>query len=59
MEEVPAVSLQVEALARGIGGDQNPQWVLFGIGVEGFLDLLAVRGRGGAVIDRDALLGSV
>ena len=38
MEKVPAMGLQVEALSRGIGGDQNPQRMLFGIGIEGFFD---------------------
>ena len=38
MEKVPAMGLQVEALARRIGGDQNPQWMLLRIGIEGFLD---------------------
>jgi hypothetical protein len=59
MEEVPAVGLQVEALSRCIGGDQNPQWMLLGICIKGFLDTFALRCRGRAVIDRDALLGAV
>jgi hypothetical protein len=29
MEEVPAMGLEIETLTRGIGGDQNPQRVLF------------------------------
>ena len=59
MEKVPAMGLQVEALARRIGGDQNPQRMLLRICIKGFFDGLALRGRGRAVIDRDALLGSV
>ena len=59
MEKVPAMGLQVEALSRCIGGDQNPQWMLFGICIEGFFDRLTLRCWGRAVIDRDALVGSV
>ena len=59
MEKVPAMSLQVEALARGIGGDQNPQWMLLGSCIKGFLDAFAIRCRRRAVIDRDAFLSSV
>jgi hypothetical protein len=46
MEKVPAMRLQVEALARCIRGDQNPHRMLLGIGIEGFLDAVALRGCG-------------
>ena len=41
VEEVGAVRLEVETLARGVGGDQDAQRVLGRVGVEAALDLLA------------------
>ena len=41
VEEVGAVGLEVEAFAGGVGGEQDAQGVLRGVGVEAALDLLA------------------
>ena len=41
VEEVGAVRLEVQALARGVGGDQDAQRILGRVGVEAALDLLA------------------
>jgi hypothetical protein len=41
VEQVGAVVLQVDALAGGVGGDEDPQGVVRGVGVEGVLDFLA------------------
>ena len=59
VEEVPAVGLEVEALAGGVGGDQDADRVFGRVAVERLLDLLALVGRRGAVVDRDPLLGPV
>ena len=40
VEQVGAVGLEVQALARGVGGDQDAQRVLRRVGVEAPLDLL-------------------
>ena len=45
VEEVGAVRLEVEALAGGVGGEQDAQRVLRRVGVEAALDLLAPRRR--------------
>ena len=45
VEEVGAVRLEVQALAGGVGGDQDAQRVLGRVGVEAALDLLAPRRR--------------
>ncbi len=42
VEEVGAVALEVHALARGVGGDEDADRVLVGRAVEGALDLLAL-----------------
>jgi hypothetical protein len=41
VEQVGAVVLEVDALAGGVGGDEDPQRVPSRVGVEGALDLLA------------------
>jgi len=53
------VRLEVQALARGVRGDEDPQRVLLGIRVEPTLDLLALGPGREAVDDLDALLGEV
>ena len=53
MEEVPAVGLEVQALAGGVGGDEDAHRVLPRIGGEGTLDLLALGGRRRPVVDGD------
>src|SRR5208337_4145066 len=59
VEQVPAVGLEVQALPRGIGGDQDTDRMLPGIRGEGTLDLLAFGWRGGPVVDGDPLTGPV
>ena len=59
MEEVRAVRLEVQALAGGVGGEQDAQRVLRGVGVEPALDLLAPRAAREAVDHLDALVGAV
>jgi hypothetical protein len=51
--------LQVDALAGGVGGQQDAERVLARVGVERSLDLLALGLRRRAVVDRDAVLGTV
>ena len=43
VEEISAVGLEVQALPRGVGRDQDPQRVLRRVSVEAPLDLLACR----------------
>ena len=59
VEQIPALGLQVQPFAGGVGGDQNPQRMVARIGVEGALDRFAFLGRGRAVIDGDAFAGAV
>jgi hypothetical protein len=59
VEQVGAVGLEVDALAGGVGGDQDAHRVLVGIGVEGVLDLLAGLVAHAAVEHEDALVGAV
>ncbi|MBS1223300.1 MAG: hypothetical protein H6R23_2920, partial [Proteobacteria bacterium] len=59
VEQIPALSLQVQPFAGGVGSDQNPYRMVARIGVEGALDRLAFLGRGRAVIDGDAFPGAV
>ena len=59
VEEVGAVRLEVQALAGGVGGEQDAQRVLGRVGVEAALDLLAPAPAGEAVDDLDALVGAV
>ena len=59
VDEVGAPSLQVDALARGVGADQDTQGLLRGVGVEGGLHLLAAILAGGAGEDADALVDAV
>jgi hypothetical protein len=42
VEEVGAVGLEVDALARGVGGHEDAQGVLLGVGVEGRFEGLAL-----------------
>ena len=53
VEEIPAVGLQVEALSRGVGADQDPERVVVRIAVERDLELLAPLRAGGAGEGRD------
>ena len=46
VEEVGAVLLEVQALAGRVGGEQDPDGVVGGVGVERLLDLLAFLERG-------------
>jgi hypothetical protein len=59
MEQIPAMSLEIQALAGSIGRDQNPNRMLVRISVKGVLDRLAFVGRSGTVIDGDSLVGSI
>ena len=59
MEQVPAVGLEIEPLAGGVGGNQDAERVFPGVGRERALDLLALRGRRRAVIDGDPVGGPV
>ena len=59
MEEVPAVGLEVQALAGRVGGDQDAERMLGRVGVEGELDGLPLVMRRRAVEDRDPVVGAV
>ena len=59
VEEVGAVGLEVQALAGGVGGEQDAQRVLGRVGVEAALDLLAPGAAREAVDHLDALVGAV
>ena len=59
VEEVGAVGLEVQALAGGVGGEQDAQRVDGGVGVEPALGLLAAGTLGQPVDDLDALVGAV
>ena len=59
VHEVEAAGLQVDALARGIGADQDAERLVRGIGVERLLDRLAPVNAGDTAEDRDALVGTV
>ena len=59
VEEVGAVRLEVQALASGVGRDEDAQRIFGGIGVEAPLDLLARLAAGQAGDDRDALVGAI
>ena len=59
VEEIGAVRLEVQPLAGGIGGEQNPQRVVCGVGVEPALNLLALRADGLPVNGLDAFLGKL
>jgi hypothetical protein len=56
VEEVGAVCLEVEALAGGVGGEEDAQRVLRRIRVEAALDLLAALRAGQAVDELQAIL---
>jgi hypothetical protein len=60
VEGIRAVALEVDALPRGVGGDEDAHRVLGRIAVEGRLDRLAPGlARDLAVEDLDALLAAV
>ena len=59
VEEIGAVRLEVQPLAGSIGGEQNPQRVACGVGVEPALDLLALRTDGLPVDGLDAFVGKL
>src|SRR5208337_1755727 len=59
MEQVPTMSLEVQALAGSVGGDQDTDGVLLRVGREGPLDLLPLGLRRRAVVDGDARAGPV
>ena len=59
VEEVPAMGLEVESLARGVGRDEDPDGMLLRVGVEGALDLLALGLGRRAVVDADSPSGAV
>ena len=59
VEEIRAVRLEVQALAGGVGGEQDAQRVLRGVGVEPALDLLAPGAAREAVDHLDALVGAI
>src|SRR5207249_2403108 len=59
VEEVGAVRLEVQALAGGVGGKQDAERILRGIGVEAALDLAAPDAAREAVDHLDALVGTV
>ena len=59
VEEIGAVGLEVEALAGGVGGDQDAQGVAGQVGVEAALELLSLRPHGLPVDGLNAVLGEV
>ena len=59
VDQVGAPSLQVDALARGVGADQDTKGFLGGVSIEGSLHLLAAILAGGAGEDADALVDAV
>ena len=59
MEQVPAVGLEVQPLAGGVGGDQDPDRVLLGVRRKCPLDVLTLGRRCRAVVDGDPLAGPV
>src|SRR5690606_17225860 len=59
VEEVGAVRLKVQPLARGVGGEQDAQRVPGRVGIEAALDLLAAGAAGEPVDHLDTLVGSV
>src|SRR4051794_18369030 len=60
MHQVVAVALQINALARGVRGDQNAERVIVGRSIEGALEFLAPGlGLNLASIDGYARVGAV
>ncbi len=59
VKQVPAMSLEVDALAGRVRGDQDANRVLLGVRVECLLDFLAFLRWCWAVIDRNPLVCSV
>src|SRR5208337_2402181 len=59
VEQVPTMSLEVQALAGSAGGDQDTDRLLLRVGREGPLDLLPPGLRRRAVVDGDPLAGPV
>ena len=59
MDQVMATGLQVDALARGIGADQNAQRFYGRIGVEGALHILASFLASGTSEHGDAVVGTI
>ncbi|GAB3653091.1 hypothetical protein GCM10028833_25790 [Glycomyces tarimensis] len=55
VDQAVAVVLEVDALAGGVGGEQDAQPVVGGVGLEGQADLLAVFDVHAAVEERDAV----
>jgi len=55
VEQIGAVVLEVEALARGVGRDEDAHRVLVGIAVERLLDRSACLVAHAAMEDRDAI----
>src|SRR5262245_39750922 len=53
------MGLEVETLAGGVGGEENAERVLRGIGVEAALDLLAPYTAGEPIDHLDPLVGAV
>ena len=59
MEEVGAMSLEIQAFPRGIGRQQDAERILCRIGVEALLNFFAACSTREAVDDLDALVGAV
>jgi hypothetical protein len=59
MDEVAAAGLQIDALASGIGADQDADGLDRRFGVEGALDLLAAVEAGRAGEDADPLVAAI
>src|SRR5262249_2021895 len=59
VEQVGAVGLEIEPFASGVGGDQDAEWIVGGIGVESTLDLMSTGAARQAINDRDALIPAV
>src|SRR5579871_1400134 len=59
MDEVVAAGLQIDALARRVGADQDADRLLVRVGVERALDLLPTIRRRGSSEDPDAIVGAV
>ena len=54
-----AAGLQVDPFARGIGADQDAEWLGRRLGVEGELDGLAAIGSGGSGENIDPLVDAI
>src|SRR6516162_4888560 len=59
VDQIVAAGLQVDPFARGIGADQDAEWLGRRLGVEGELDGLAAIGSGGSGENIDPLVDAI